>query len=194
MGLYGYGRLSKSGDADSMSRENQERVLREFGVPRDRIYFDNGVSGSVLPSRRPEYQRMSGYLEPGDSFVVVRLDRLTRSTLDGLALLAELRSAGIGVRCLSPSLDLREDSAAVRLQVGIYLVIAEYERGLAVERTMEGLKTARSAGKHLGRPGPPEGVWESALAAIEGGMGIRAAGRKFGVSPSGLRGRLGRNK
>ena len=192
--LIGYARLSRRGDPDSMSIENQRRVLAGAGVDADRIYEDVGVSGTVAPERRAGFGRMMEFLRDGDVLVLVRLDRLTRTTLDGLTMLAKMRDEGIGVRCLSPDIDLSDDSPAKRLWVGMQLLVAEYERGLVVERTMAGLKTAREAGRVGGRPRLPEAVVGAALEAVAGGESIRSAGRRFGVAPASIRRARDRNK
>ena len=60
---------------------------------------------------RPELAKVIRRLEPGDVLVVVRLDRLARSTRDLLNVLDEISKRGAGFRSLKDSLGRHHDAA-----------------------------------------------------------------------------------
>jgi DNA invertase Pin-like site-specific DNA recombinase len=90
MAAIGYARVSTNGQDLAMQHE----ALKAAGCTK---VFAEKISGAR--SGRPQLARMLKALEPGDTVVVTRLDRLARSTLDlhqsgGLAY-----QAGIGKIC-----------------------------------------------------------------------------------------------
>ena len=90
-----------------------------------------------------------GALQPGDVFVVWKLDRLSRSLRDLLFTLEKITEAGAGFRSLTEAVDTT--TAAGRLMTQTLGAFAEFERAMIRERTMNGLHHARQAGRHLGR-------------------------------------------
>lgn len=87
-----------------------------------------------------------------DVVVVVKLDRLGRSLLNVVSLIAGLDKLGIGLICTSQGIDTRKDSPAGRLILGVLASCAEFERTLIRERTKAGLANARAKGRKLGKP------------------------------------------
>ena len=83
MPLFGYARVSTNGQ----DLAAQDAELRAFGCAK---VFKEKASGAR--SDRPELAKVIGRLEPGDVLVVVRLDRLARSTRDLLNVPASVRS------------------------------------------------------------------------------------------------------
>jgi DNA invertase Pin-like site-specific DNA recombinase len=83
--------------------------------------------------------------------MVVRLDRLARSTRDLLNLLHEIGERGAGFRSLK---DAWADTTTPhgRLLVTMLGGIAEFERELILARTDEGRKRAKARGVRFGRP------------------------------------------
>ena len=88
-------------------------------------------------------------MQPGDVFVVWKLDRLSRSLRDLLFTLEKITEAGAGFRSLTEAVDTT--TAAGRLMTQTLGAFAEFERAMIRERTMNGLHHARQAGRHLGR-------------------------------------------
>lgn len=88
---------------------------------------------------------------PGDVVLVTRLDRLARSTRDLLNILDKIGKAGAQFK------SLRETWADTTTPIGRLMVtiiggIAEFERELIRDRTGEGIRRAKAAGVHMGRP------------------------------------------
>ena len=135
-----------------VSREDQNLELQTLELRRQEceyVYADHGESG--LKSDRPGLQRMLSQLTMGDIVVVTKLDRLSRSLNDMLAIIAEIENCGAEIRSLAePMVDTT--TPAGRLVFQIFAVVGEFERNRIRERTMEGLARAKLRGKALGRP------------------------------------------
>ena len=71
---YGYARVSTKGQADGNSLEGQDKILREHGAE---IIFTDTFTGTKLD--RPELDKLLKLLQPGDSLICAKLDRLSRS-------------------------------------------------------------------------------------------------------------------
>jgi putative DNA-invertase from lambdoid prophage Rac len=112
------------------------------------------LSGSK--SERPGLRKMLDeitYLE-ADAVICVKLDRLGRSLTNVIQLVQRLAKLDIAVICTSQGIDTRLDNPAGRLMLSIMGAFAEFERDIIRERTIDGLKVARSKGKLLGKPSP----------------------------------------
>jgi DNA invertase Pin-like site-specific DNA recombinase len=131
-------------------------------------------------------------LEPGETLVVWKLDRLGRSMLETVKIILDLHRRGIGFRSLTESFDTK--SALGRGVLALIAAVAEDERERLRERTRAGMAAARRAGKHVG---PPRKLtadkFDLALRLIEEGKGKAISARMVGVDPSTLR-RLMRKK
>src|SRR5664280_1628640 len=144
--LIGYVRVST---ADQIL-DRQTRALAEVGCLR---VFAEKRTGRT--AERPEVQACLDYLRPGDTLVVVSLDRLSRSLADLITLVADLRRHGVGFRSMHEALDTTTPGG--RLVFHVFAALAEFSviwtrRELIVEGTREGLDAARARGTRLGRP------------------------------------------
>jgi DNA invertase Pin-like site-specific DNA recombinase len=127
-------------------------------------------------SVRPGLARVLAAAERGavDVVLVQRLDRWGRSTLDLLANLRRLRAAGVGFAAIAQGLEVRPEHDAVSdLTLTVLAAVAEFERAVIVERTLDGLAAARRAGTRLGRPIGERAPTPERVAAV------RAAGRSW---------------
>ncbi len=139
--LIGYARVSKG---DEQSNKAQARALSEVGCKR---LFEEKVSGGRWD--RPELHRMLDQLRDGDTVVVWKLDRLSRSLKDVLHLMDRITGAGAGFRSLTEAIDTT--TAAVRMMMQMVGSFAEFERAMIRERTTTGLAQARAEGRIGGR-------------------------------------------
>lgn len=85
-----------------------------------------------------------------EGVVVYKLDRWARSSRELLLEIEELTQKGIQFISYTENLDFT--TAIGKLQFNILSAFAEFERDLIRQRTIEGLKRAKSEGKKLGRP------------------------------------------
>ena len=139
--LIGYARVSKG---DEQSTAPQLAALRSAGVER---VFEERASGGRWD--RPELHRMIDQLRADDVVVVWKLDRLSRSLKDLLAILDHIEGKGAGFRSLTESIDTTTPAGRMMMQmVGSF---AEFERAMIRERTSAGLAQARAEGRIGGR-------------------------------------------
>jgi DNA invertase Pin-like site-specific DNA recombinase len=126
--------------------EAQQRDLAVAGCEK---VFAERVS-SVAP--RAQLVQAMDYVREGDALVVTKLDRLARSTVDLLATVARLDAKGVGLIVLSMGGDRIDTRTATgKLMVTMLGAVAEFERGLMLERQREGIAKAKGAGKYKGR-------------------------------------------
>lgn len=138
--IYGYSRVSTQGQADyGNSLQAQEEELRKAGATE--IYTDAGVSGAKKPEERPQLSKLMNVLQDGDTLIITRLDRLSRSAVSGYELIAELLNRGVSVRVLN--IGTVENTVAGRLILHILLAFAEFERETIRERMLEGKAVAK---------------------------------------------------
>jgi DNA invertase Pin-like site-specific DNA recombinase len=114
----------------------------------EKIFRDEGISGST--ASRLGLSAALTYLREGDTLVVWRLDRLSRSTLHVLSLIQELGERGVGFRSITESVET--SSPAGRLMLTLLAGLSAMEREITIERTHAGLEAARRQGRVGGRP------------------------------------------
>ncbi len=139
--LIGYARVSKG---DEQSNAAQRRALDGAGCRR---VFEETASGGRWD--RPKLQEMIGQLREGDTVVVWKLDRLSRSLKDLLHIMERIQIAGAGFRSLTEAIDTT--TAAGRMMMQMVGSFAEFERAMIRERTSAGLALARAEGRIGGR-------------------------------------------
>lgn len=144
---YGYARVSTKGQArDGNSLEAQEARLREHGA--EIIYAD---SFTGTKRHRPELDKLMKVLKVGDTLIVTKLDRIARSTTQGVELVRELLERGVKLHILN--MGIMDNTPASKLIRSIFFAFAEFERDMIVERTMEGKEIRRQQGDYKeGRP------------------------------------------
>ncbi len=112
-----------------------------FKVESRRI-VEEKISGSVYAAKRPKFIKLLYRLEEGDSLVVTKLDRLGRSAIDVRQTLEMLAEKGGEVHCLALGSN-GLTSTSGKMVMTILSAVAEFERGLIVERTQAGLARAK---------------------------------------------------
>lgn len=146
--LVGYVRVSKSDGSQTLVP--QRDVLLAAGVEPDRIYSD---LASGRKDDRPGLNACLKALQPGNTLVVWKLDRLGRDLKHLVTTVDELRTRNIGLKVLAGAgAQIDTTTANGRLFFGIFAALAEFERELIAERTHAGLASARARGRQGGRP------------------------------------------
>jgi DNA invertase Pin-like site-specific DNA recombinase len=111
--------------------------------------FSEKMSAKSTNGRRA-LQKALDTLQPGDTLVVTKLDRLARSIRDLLNLLDEIKATGAHIRALDdPWLDT--SSAHGELILQIMGSLYEFERKLIRSRCDEGIRRAKARGAVFGR-------------------------------------------
>ena len=109
--------------------------------------FKDEITGAVL--KRPALDRCLKTLQPGDTLIVWKLDRLGRSLRDLIHLLDGFKAQGIKFQSLTEAIDTETPTGRAMWQmIG---VLAELERSLIGERTRAGAKAAKKRGVKFGR-------------------------------------------
>lgn len=92
------------------------------------------------------------FIRPGEELVVVKLDRLGRSTRDVLNLVHELEQKGAGLRVLEPEFCTSTDTGRILVTV---LGMAEMQRRFTLERLRPGIEAVKKKGVYrASRPCP----------------------------------------
>ena len=128
------------------SSEYQRDLLRQRGVTR--IYED--ISGNSSTAVRAQLTIALDEIQPHDTLVIWRLDRLASTLPNVLSLLELLGNRGVGVHSLTERFDTSGPDGAALL--GVVHAFTELERTLTRERTMVGVYAARARGRVGGRP------------------------------------------
>ncbi len=110
--------------------------------------FEEKISGGKKD--RPELSKLLTTIQPGDTLVVQKLDRLGRSLEHLLQIISELKRRKIEFKSLSDAIDT--NSASGKMMFQILGTIAEFERSMISERVKHSLAFKRSQGMILGRP------------------------------------------
>lgn len=118
------------------------------GVDQKYIYQD---LASGRKDDRPGLNACLKALQPGNTLVVWKLDRLGRDMKHLVNLIDDMNHKKIGFKVLSGA-DIDTTTANGRLVFGIFAALAEFERELIRERTQAGLAAARARGRNGGRP------------------------------------------
>ena len=174
--LVGYARVSTT----DQNLDSQMDALLKEGVQQKHIYCDR-MSGKT--TNRPAFQECRAFLRPGDTLMVLRLDRLGRRTVDVLNFLQELKEEGINFKSIKDNIDT---STAIGMAITtIISAIAEMERQLIVERTREGIAAMKQRGTKSGRRAKiDKRQIDQLLLLTERMIPVREIMRTFGISRS----------
>jgi len=154
----GYGRVSSEGQELTAQIE----TLKEVGCVK---LFVEKVTGTST-TNRIKLKELIEYVREGDTVVVTKIDRLARSIIDLNKIVTELNEKGVSVVFLRDNITFgagKDNTSLNKLMFNILGSFAQFERDIIVERTSEGRKRAKAAGKHMGRIGQPEKKVQQAL-------------------------------
>lgn len=170
----GYSRVSTT-DQDTAAQ-----VMRLEAAGCQRI-FQETISSRV--EHRPQLQACLEYLREGDALVTVRLDRLARSTRELLEIAQGLESRGIDLVVLDQAIDT--STPAGKLMFAVLAAIAQFERDLIRERTLDGLARAKAQGKVGGRRPTIAGQKAQLVKRLAAeGQSVRQIAASIDASPS----------
>jgi len=141
--LIGYARCS----TDAQDVTAQRDALRALGVSEDRIYCDEGMTGTNR--NRPGLDQALAAVRAGDTLMVPKLDRLARSVPDARAIGDRLVSQGVRLSVGGTVYDPADPMG--KMFFNILATFAEFEVDLLRLRTREGMAVARAKGKLKGR-------------------------------------------
>ena len=146
--LIGYIRVSKSDGSQVL--DLQHDALLDAGVDPERVYKD---LASGRKDDRPGLRACLKALQPGNTLVVWKLDRLGRDLKHLINTVDDLNKRNVGFKVLAGAgAQIDTTTANGRLIFGIFAALAEFEAELIRERTKAGLAAARARGRLGGRP------------------------------------------
>jgi DNA invertase Pin-like site-specific DNA recombinase len=141
--VVGYARVS----TDEQDLTAQRDALSAMGIEPDRIYVDHGLTGSNL--NRPGLREALAACRDGDTFAVVKLDRLARSVRDAHQIADDLAARGVKLS-INGSVHDPNDPVG-KLLFNVLAMVAEFEGDLIRARTREGMKIAKAKGRLRGK-------------------------------------------
>jgi DNA invertase Pin-like site-specific DNA recombinase len=177
--LIGYMRISKSDGTQTL--DLQHDALLAAGVTPKQLYTDRA---SGRQDDRPGLATCLQALQPGDTLVVWKLDRLGRNLKHLISVVDDLQQRQVGFKVLAAAgVQIDTTTANGRLVFGIFAALAEFEAELIRERTRAGLAAARTRGRRGGRPRKiTKEVLRMAMAALsDQTTSARTVARRMGV-------------
>jgi DNA invertase Pin-like site-specific DNA recombinase len=169
MPMYGYARVS------SLSQSTEVQVSRLKAVGCD-VVREEAVSGRSRIGRT-ELETILECIRAGDALVVVKLDRLGRSTRDVLNLVHELESKGAALRVLEPEIDTSRPEGRIILTT--LSMVAEMELTFIKERQRAGIEAAKAKGIYKGRK---RSIDRDAVCKLhKEGIGATEIARRLGI-------------
>ena len=146
--LIGYMRVSKADGSQIL--DLQKDALIAAGVHPDRIYHDL-ASGRF--DDRPGLNNCLKALQPNNTLMVWKLDRLGRNLKHLVNVIDDLKQRSINFKVLTgQGAQIDTTTSHGKLVFGMFAALAEFERELITERTKAGLAAARARGRLGGRP------------------------------------------
>lgn len=139
--IYGYARVSSIGQAkDGNSLEAQEQALTERGCQK---IVREAYTGTT--THRPAFTELVESLQPGDTLMVTKLDRFSRTAAEGAMLVKDLQKKGVTIEILN--MGRADDTPMGRLMVTMLLAFAEFEHDQLLQRFQDGKSVAKAHGK-----------------------------------------------
>jgi DNA invertase Pin-like site-specific DNA recombinase len=171
MDLVGYARVSST----DQNLGIQLAALNNAGC---RKIFSEKKSGTSQKDRKA-FDECMEYIREGDTLVVTRIDRLTRSILDLQTLLHYLKDKGINLKALDQPVDT--SSASGKFFLDMLGVFAEFETNLRRERQLEGIERAKKEGVYKGRKPTARAKSNDVLTLINQGYTRLAIAKKLDI-------------
>lgn len=183
-----YARVSSETQREDLPPQlDRLRAFARARWPRERLEeFTDVESGSHL--RRPRLVAMLREIDRRkiQHVVVTKIDRLSRSLADGIALVDRIASAGVGLVVMDQPIDTT--TPAGRAGLHLLQVFAQWQREDLSERAQRGIAAARARGVRFGRPRVAVDL-ERARELVSR-SNIAQAAQELGISRSALSRRL----
>ncbi|MGM9455266.1 recombinase family protein [Legionella bozemanae] len=171
MPLVGYARVSTTDQDYSI----QEEALKNAGCIK---IFAEKKSGNSKDNRKA-FNECMNFIREGDTLVVTRIDRLTRSIRDLQNLLHDLRVKQIHLKAIEQPVDT--STAAGKFFIDMLGVFAEFETNLRRERQMEGIQKAKQLGKYKGRKPTARALSNQVVKLAEQGNTKKTIAQNLGI-------------
>lgn len=141
--IYGYARVSTK----NQNLQLQLDSLEKYGC--DKIYSDKVTGDYRKKPTREQLDKLLSEIKKGDTLVVWKLDRLSRTLIQTVTILEHLLKNDINFISISDNFDTTTSYGKALLYIAA--IFAQLEVDLIKERTIAGLEAARSQGRIGGR-------------------------------------------
>lgn len=135
--LVGYARVSSTGQ----NLDSQIEALKNIGC--EKIFMEKKSGTNTVD--RFELKNVLDFVREGDTLIVTRLDRCSRSVSDLYKILEILKNKNVSFKAINQNIDTT--SSTGKLMLGMLSIIAEFENDLRRERQTEGIIKAKQLGK-----------------------------------------------
>ncbi|WP_131023104.1 recombinase family protein [Clostridioides difficile] len=130
-------RVSTKNQTDNNSLyQQQQEILNKYN---DAKIIKETYTGTT--TNRPKFEKIISSLKKGDLLVATKLDRLARSTSEGIQLIEGLFAKEVSVHILN--IGLLENTSMGKFFLTTLLAVAELERNMIIERTQLGKEFAK---------------------------------------------------
>ncbi len=165
--IAGYVRVSTNEQADKYGPTIQKNKIKDYIKSKEKekgwvfdeklLYIDDGYSGTL--KSRPALDRLMRDVRNKkiDVVVIMKVDRLYRSTLGLLETVRDLGNYDVGFISIDENLDTAiSDNAPIieraqkEMMLTLFAMLAQFERSLIISRTSEGRLAAAKEGKYVG--------------------------------------------
>ncbi len=176
-------RVSTSDQKLDSQEKELLRYCRMRGWKKMSVYSDK-MSGAK--TTRPALERMLQDIRAGkvERLVCYKLDRVGRSLTHLALIIDELARLKVPLIASSQGIDTSDDNPAGRLQLGVLMAVAEFERGIIRERVNAGLAVAKERGVKLGRPRTLDQRASEVIKLKGEGCGLREIARRLSIPAS----------
>ena len=142
--IYAYLRLSTSEDKQKNSFDVQlKEIKRHYHITK---VFKETVSGASSLHKRLQLLQLLETIKRGDQIIVLRLDRISRDTMQSGWIRYEIEKRGAELI----SLENTKKDNTTKLIDNILLAFAEYEREITLWRINAAMNNKRNKGEALG--------------------------------------------
>lgn len=176
--IIGYARVSTQDQSLDLQIDAIKKYAEEQGEPFE-IYSEKESGGKA---DRKELENAIKATQPGNTFVIYKLDRLARSTKQLYELTDKLSEKGVQFVSLSDKLDTTTSMG--KAMFGMLAVFAEFERSIIQERTVAGLESARRKGRTGGRPSLKESTKKAIVSLYNADHNASDIAKEYGIARS----------
>jgi len=144
-----YVRVSTVGQNEAGQRRAIRQWLQGAGASKSVRWYVDKASGDNLD--RPDFDRLQGDIFAGKvgTVVIWRLDRLSRTVRDGLAVLCDWCDRKLRVVSVSQQIDF--NGIVGKMVSAVLFGVAEMEQETRRERQRAGIEAAKERGVYFGR-------------------------------------------
>lgn len=155
-----------------------EAQLRDLGAAGCEKVFQEQVS-SVDVANREQLALALEFIREGDTLVVTKLDRLARSVAHLMTIIDALTGKGAHLNILSMGIDTSTPTG--KLMLTVLAGVAEFERGIMLERQREGIAKAKAEGKYKGRKPTAQAKADEVKVLAAEGVGATEIAQRLGI-------------